>query len=140
MLDPHSHWRDIAEKREFYRCELESHGKSIEGREIPVVRLVAVAETDRRAAEIARAGAAWMVGSYVNPTKAAGVSEGTIAMGGDDAVERYLDGIAIHGCPECVVDQLQMLREEMFLDYCMCAPLSHSSFTLFTEKVMPHLQ
>lgn len=139
MLDPHSHWRDIAEKRELYRRELESHGRSIEGREIPMVRLIAVAKTDREASEIARAGAAWMAGSYVNPTKAAGVSPGTVAMRGGDVVERYLDGVAIHGSPERMVDELQRLREEMFLDYCMCAPLSHASFELFTEKVLPKL-
>jgi hypothetical protein len=37
------------------------------------------------------------------------------------------------------VDQLQQLREEMFLDYLLCAPLSHASFLLFTDKVLPRL-
>jgi alkanesulfonate monooxygenase SsuD/methylene tetrahydromethanopterin reductase-like flavin-dependent oxidoreductase (luciferase family) len=139
MLDPHSHWRTIAEKVEFYRRELESHGRSSEGREIPVVRLIAVADTDREAQDVARAGAAWMAGSYLNPTKAAGLSEGGVGTSGGDLVERYLDGIAIHGCPERVIDELQMLREEMPLEYCMCAPIGHSSFMMFTEKVLPHL-
>ena len=43
------------------------------------------------------------------------------------------------GALESVVDQLQRLEEEMFLDYLMCAPLSHESFVLFTERVLPKL-
>ena len=39
--------------------------------------------------------------------------------------------------PERVVDLLQRLNEEISLDYLMCAPLSHSSFLTFTEKVLP---
>jgi hypothetical protein len=31
------------------------------------------------------------------------------------------------------------LREEMFLEYLLCAPLSQESFTLFTDKVLPRL-
>ena len=38
-----------------------------------------------------------------------------------------------------VFDQLQQLHEEIWLDYLLCAPLSHSSFLMFTEKVLPRL-
>jgi hypothetical protein len=31
------------------------------------------------------------------------------------------------------------LRETIGLDYLMCAPLSHRSFMLFTEQVLPKL-
>jgi hypothetical protein len=34
---------------------------------------------------------------------------------------------------------LQELRETASLDYVMAAPLSHSTFELFTEKVLPKL-
>ena len=47
--------------------------------------------------------------------------------------------LASRGSPERVVDELQRLREEMFLDYLLCAPLSHSSFMMFTEQVLPRL-
>jgi len=41
---------------------------------------------------------------------------------------------------ERVVDQIHMLREAMFLDSLMLAPLSHASFVTFTEKVLPRFQ
>jgi hypothetical protein len=34
-------------------------------------------------------------------------------------------------------DQIQALREQVGLDYLLCAPVSHTSFVLFTEKVLP---
>ncbi len=45
----------------------------------------------------------------------------------------------LYGTPESLVDQLQRLEQEMPLDYLMCAPLSHRSFELFTERVLPKL-
>ncbi len=145
MMDPHSHCASIASKRERYREALEAHGHSIEGREIPMARLLAVAKTEREAEEIARRGAAWTVGAYANPSvspRASGASPPWGARDSEkpvDPVERYLDGVALYGTPERMVDRLQELSEEMFLDYLLCAPLSHSSFVLFTEKVLPHL-
>ena len=56
-----------------------------------------------------------------------------------DPIELYLDGIIIYGTPERVFDQLQQLQEEIWLDYVLCAPLSHSSFLMFTDKVLPRL-
>jgi alkanesulfonate monooxygenase SsuD/methylene tetrahydromethanopterin reductase-like flavin-dependent oxidoreductase (luciferase family) len=56
-----------------------------------------------------------------------------------DPIAHYLDGVTVYGTPERVIDQLQQLREEMFLEYLLCAPLSHSSFMMFTEKVLPRL-
>jgi alkanesulfonate monooxygenase SsuD/methylene tetrahydromethanopterin reductase-like flavin-dependent oxidoreductase (luciferase family) len=47
--------------------------------------------------------------------------------------------VVIHGTPESLVDELQRLQEELPLDYLMCAPLSHQSFELFTERVLPKL-
>jgi alkanesulfonate monooxygenase SsuD/methylene tetrahydromethanopterin reductase-like flavin-dependent oxidoreductase (luciferase family) len=54
-----------------------------------------------------------------------------------DPIERYVDDTVICGTPEAVVDQLQKLAEQLPLEYLMCTPLSHESFVLFTEKVMP---
>ncbi len=56
---------------------------------------------------------------------------------GGDPIERYVDDTVICGTPETVVDQLHALAEQLPLDYLMCTPLSHESFVLFTEKVMP---
>ena len=58
---------------------------------------------------------------------------------GVDPVERYMSDVIIHGSPQRVIDTLAELRETIGLDYLMCAPLSHQSFTLFTEQVLPKL-
>jgi alkanesulfonate monooxygenase SsuD/methylene tetrahydromethanopterin reductase-like flavin-dependent oxidoreductase (luciferase family) len=140
MMDPHSTHGDIARKRAHYAEALGIHGHSSEGRDIPMARFIAVAESDSEAKEIARRGAAWTVRSYVNPSKAAGFpkkADRLVIDRGADPVQRYLDGVAIYGTPEKVVDQLQELREAMALDYLLCAPLSHGSFELFTERVLP---
>ncbi len=146
MLGPHSHYSDVAYKREMYRQELEAHGHAIEGREIPMTRFLAVADTDAEAEEIARRGASWVVGAYFNTSKAGSNASKMLKARGDtngsnaiDPVQHYLDGVALHGSPERVVDQIHMLREEMYLDSLMCAPLSHSSFMKFTDKVLPKL-
>ena len=144
MLGPHTHYTDLGQKREMYRKALEAHGHTIVGRDMPMARLLAVAETDQAAEAIARQGAQWLVDAYVNPAKAANavamVTSRRNQSGGTlDPIELYLDGIIIYGTPERVFDQLQQLQEEIALDYLLCAPLSHASFLLFTEKVLPRL-
>jgi alkanesulfonate monooxygenase SsuD/methylene tetrahydromethanopterin reductase-like flavin-dependent oxidoreductase (luciferase family) len=47
--------------------------------------------------------------------------------------------VVVHGSPERVLAQLEQLREEMFLDYLLLAPLSEQSFQLFTDRVLPKL-
>ncbi|MDG2332757.1 MAG: LLM class flavin-dependent oxidoreductase [Myxococcota bacterium] len=140
MMDPHSTHHDIAKKHDHYRQALTGHGHDGAGREIPMARFIAVAESEAQAEEIARSGASWTVGAYFNPSKSAGFPKKTETMliePGADPVQRYLDGVAIFGTPERVVDQLQALSEEMSLNYLLCAPLSHGSFELFTERVLP---
>jgi alkanesulfonate monooxygenase SsuD/methylene tetrahydromethanopterin reductase-like flavin-dependent oxidoreductase (luciferase family) len=137
LQDPHSTSQDIGTKRRLYYDVLRARGFPTEGRVIPTARLLAVAPTDREAAEVARTGAAWTVGSYANPGKRA--SPPSYMAAGVDPVERYMSDVIIHGSPERVVDTLAELRETIGLDYLMCAPLSHQSFTLFTEAVLPKL-
>ena len=137
MMDPHSPHSEIARKRELYRTQLEAAGHRMDGREIPMARLVAVAESEAKAEEVARSGAGWIVGSYMG--KSGGTFFDPKGSPQKDPVERYLDGIVVYGTPEKVVDELQRLGEEMFLDYLLAAPLSHESFLLFTEKVLPKL-
>lgn len=142
MMDPHSSHAKIAEKRELYRKTLEAHGHSFGERMVPMARLLALGETEREAEEVARAGAKWLLGSYVNPNRMGEPSQTNKSFGAtaaDDPIERYLKDVIIHGTPESVLDQLQRLRGEMYLNYLLCAPLSHSSFMLFTEKVLPKL-
>ncbi len=145
MMDPHSTHAEIARKRELYREQLEAHGLSIDGRDIPMARLIAIARTRREAEETARRGARWLVDSYAGPQHQSLTGVIGFGVAADDAaprldpVERYLDGVVVWGTPDAVVDELARLREEMFLGYLLCAPLSHESFVLFTDEVLPRI-
>jgi alkanesulfonate monooxygenase SsuD/methylene tetrahydromethanopterin reductase-like flavin-dependent oxidoreductase (luciferase family) len=137
LMDPHSTHAEIGRKREAYRAALEQHGFTIAGRTLPMARLVAIAPTDAEAAAVALRGAEWTTGSYVK-------AKTMNAFRGDgaqlDPVEHYLNGVIIHGSPPRVVDELQRLQSEMFLDYLMLAPLSERTFQLFTDEVLPKLR
>lgn len=127
LMDPHATHEEIREKRAFYAQSLAAHGHSIDGRDIPMARLIAVAPTSGQAREIAYEGARWTVGSY-----ARGMHE--------DPIERYVNKVMVHGTPEQVTDQLLRLADELPMNYLLAAPLSHESFLLFTEKVLPKLR
>jgi alkanesulfonate monooxygenase SsuD/methylene tetrahydromethanopterin reductase-like flavin-dependent oxidoreductase (luciferase family) len=150
MMDPHSSHAQIGEKRGFYRDALARHGFAIEGRDLPMARLVSVARTREEAERIAREGAVWTVQSHKKPglqgvqvaseLNRRHFSVPDIARGGSsDAVERYMNGVILWGTPDQVVDDIERLREEIGLEYLLCAPLSHSSFVLFTDEVLPRL-
>jgi alkanesulfonate monooxygenase SsuD/methylene tetrahydromethanopterin reductase-like flavin-dependent oxidoreductase (luciferase family) len=128
LMDPHSTHEEIHEKRKLYEATMRANGHSLAGRVMPTARLLAVAPTAAKAKDVAREGALWTVGSY-----AKNMHEGV------DPIERYVDQVMVHGTPEAVRDKLLALREEIPLDYLLCAPLSHESFILFTEKVLPAL-
>lgn len=127
LMDPHSENGEIARKLKLYRDTLAEHGHSFEGRTIPIARLVAIGKTEAEAEAVARQGATWTVGSYMK------------VPGQKDPVQRYMDDVIIYGTPEQMVDRLLALEDELPLDYLMAAPLSHESFLLFTEKVLPKL-
>jgi alkanesulfonate monooxygenase SsuD/methylene tetrahydromethanopterin reductase-like flavin-dependent oxidoreductase (luciferase family) len=130
LFNPHATHQEIGRSHRLYRETLQSNGHAYAGRELPVARLLAVAPTDRAAEEVARGGARWTVGSYATPV------DGTSP---EARVETYVRDVVLHGSPERIVDELSRLREEIGLEYLMCAPLSHESFTLFTERVLPKL-
>lgn len=139
LQDPHASHAEIGNKRQFYYEQLRAHGFPTEGREIPTARLLAVAKTAEEAREIARNGAQWTVGSYaggIRRDKAPGVDRTP----DEDPIERYVNNVIVHGTPEMVTDKLIELRETIGLDSLLGAPLSHESFLLFTEKVLPRLK
>jgi alkanesulfonate monooxygenase SsuD/methylene tetrahydromethanopterin reductase-like flavin-dependent oxidoreductase (luciferase family) len=142
MLGPHAPFDQIARLRNNFFETLAANGHDTDGREIPMARLLAVAPTDEEAAEVAKRGARWIVKMYKNESKGTANPSRTTQVDGEDhemdPIERYLADVAIWGSPERVIDVLHRLEEEMHLDYLMCAPLSHASFMLFTEKVLPH--
>ncbi len=139
LMDPHSSHAEIGEKRRRYDETLVASGHAASGRDIPVARLLAVAPTTREAEDIARRGAQWITGAYANPDHQIDGASGVPGGMAVDRVDRYVDEVVLWGTPEKVVDQLQELRETISLEYLMCAPLSHSTFELFTEKVLPKL-
>ena len=139
LLGPHETFAENAANIEFYRNQLAAHGHAAIGREIPQARLIAVADSDAAAEEIARSGVEWVAGAYVNPAKATDASALSDAMRMDRSalVERYLRSCVIHGTTDRVAAEIERLQAECHLDYLMIAPLSHSSFMMFTEKVLP---
>jgi alkanesulfonate monooxygenase SsuD/methylene tetrahydromethanopterin reductase-like flavin-dependent oxidoreductase (luciferase family) len=142
-MDPHSTHVEIGRKFEAYRSGLAAAGHSPDGRTTPIARLIAVAPTDEEAREVARRGAQWTVDSYVGAARRRNAQvpgpAGAAATGDSpaDLVERYVNEVIIHGSPARVADELTRLREEIGLDYLLCAPLSHQSFLMLTEQVIP---
>src|SRR5262249_32281955 len=138
LMDPHAAHRDIGRKRQFYAEKLAAAGYSIEGRELPVARLVVLGDSAAKAPEVARRGAQWIVNSYFgaqhNPV---GVKDPNKP--GADPVQRYIDEVILHGTPDAVLEEILRLREEIGLDYLLAAPLSHETFMLLTEKILPRL-
>jgi alkanesulfonate monooxygenase SsuD/methylene tetrahydromethanopterin reductase-like flavin-dependent oxidoreductase (luciferase family) len=131
LMDPHSAHADIAKKQRQYREALGRNGFEFGAREIPIARLLAIAPTAEEAREVARSGAQWTVHSY---------AKGNAPTANEESpVDRYVNSVIVHGTPEMVVDKLQELREELPLEYLLAAPLSHETFVLFTEKVLPKL-
>jgi alkanesulfonate monooxygenase SsuD/methylene tetrahydromethanopterin reductase-like flavin-dependent oxidoreductase (luciferase family) len=59
--------------------------------------------------------------------------------GGKEPVQYYVDSIILHGTPESVVEQIGRLKEEIGLNYLMCAPLSRETFHLLADQVLPRL-
>jgi alkanesulfonate monooxygenase SsuD/methylene tetrahydromethanopterin reductase-like flavin-dependent oxidoreductase (luciferase family) len=138
MMDPHSPHPEIARKLEHYAKGLEQAGHALGSRDIPMGRLVAVAETDAEAEAVARRGARWTAGAYLPKQVLAGF-RGDDSKQDLDPVDHYLSDVVIHGSPERVVDELKRLEEEIPLGYLLLSPLSEKTFGLFTERVLPHV-
>ncbi len=136
LMDPHSAHGEIARKLALFHDGLEKHGFESAGRDIPIGRLVAVAETDAEAEAIARRGAKWTAGAYLPKEALAQFRPGASGL---DPVDHYLDDVVIHGSPERVVDKLRALEEEVPLGYLLLSPLSEKTFGLFTDQVLPHI-
>jgi alkanesulfonate monooxygenase SsuD/methylene tetrahydromethanopterin reductase-like flavin-dependent oxidoreductase (luciferase family) len=138
LMDPHSAHADLGRKRRYYAERLAASGHSIAGRDLPMARLVALGDSAAEAEAVARRGAEWIVNSYFgaqhNPV---GITDPTAP--GADPVRRYLDGVILHGTADSVLDGILRLREEIGLDYLLAAPLSHRSFMLLTEQILPKL-
>jgi alkanesulfonate monooxygenase SsuD/methylene tetrahydromethanopterin reductase-like flavin-dependent oxidoreductase (luciferase family) len=138
LMDPHSSGPEIGGKRRFYAERLTAAGFSETGRDIPVARLIALADSGDKAVAVARSGAEWTVNSYLGAQHRP-VMEHSFTPAGVDPIQRYLDEVIMHGTPDKVTDEILRLREEVGLDYLLCAPLSYQSFMLLTEQVLPRI-
>jgi alkanesulfonate monooxygenase SsuD/methylene tetrahydromethanopterin reductase-like flavin-dependent oxidoreductase (luciferase family) len=136
LMDPHSAHLEIARKLALYHDGLEKHGFEAAGRDIPIGRLVAVAESDAEAEAVARRAARWTAGAYLPKEALAQFRPGEPEV---DPVDHYMDDVVIHGCPERVVDQLLSLEDRVPLGYLLLSPLSEKTFGLFTDRVLPHV-
>ena len=132
LMDPHASHTQIKEKYALYERLLGEHG--FENNQItPMARLVAIGRSEDEAEQIARAGAQWMFGSYFGGGRGASEEEVT------NRFEDYVANTVIHGTSEFVADKLLELKESIPLEHLMAAPLSHRSFELLTDEVMPRL-
>jgi alkanesulfonate monooxygenase SsuD/methylene tetrahydromethanopterin reductase-like flavin-dependent oxidoreductase (luciferase family) len=129
LQDPHSSHADIGAKRDLYRRTLAENGFSAAGRDLPIARLLAIGTTREAAIATAREGAQWTVDSYAHRGAATG----------RDPIESYMNDTIIYGTPDEVADKLIELRETIGLDYLIASPLSHETFMLLTERVLPRL-
>ena len=138
LMDPHAGHHEIGRKRRLYADGLKAAGHPVAGRDLPVARLVALGDSAAQAEAVARNGAQWIVDSYFgaqhNPV---GIKDP--AKPGADPVQRYIDEVILHGTVESVLDEIRRLKEEIGLDYLLAAPLSHKTFGLLTEKIVPRL-
>ncbi|HEV8678903.1 MAG TPA: LLM class flavin-dependent oxidoreductase, partial [Stellaceae bacterium] len=138
LMDPHAAHHDLGRKRRYYAERLAAAGFAIEGRDLPMARLLALGQTSAKAKGVARRGAQWIVDSYFGAQhRPVGIADPNAP--GADPVQRYLDDVILHGTPDAVLDQILRLREEIGLDYLLCAPLSQETFVLLTEKILPRL-
>ena len=136
LMDPHSAHGEIHRKLGLFRRGLERAGHPADGREIPMGRLLAVAQTDAEAEDIARRGARWTAGAYLPKEALARMRPDGRTV---DPVDHYLEDVVIHGSPERVVEKLRKLEEEIPLRYLLVSPLSEKTFGLFTDRVLPHV-
>jgi hypothetical protein len=87
-----------------------------------------------KAAEVARA--APKILNSISP-RSIGPCQGSFRQPAS-TLSAYLDEVILHGGGQGLDDILR-LRDEIGLDYLLCAPLSHQSFMLLTEQVLPRL-
>ena len=130
LMDPHATHEESSQKYANYRAALEAHGFQSK-LDTPMARLIAIAHTDEAAEAVARQGAQWTLDSYAAPAPGAPSKE--------ERIERYVNEVIIHGSPAKVVDELKRLEEEIPLNYLLASILSHETFLLLTDEVIPQL-
>ena len=135
LMDPHASHQEIAEKYQLYQNVLKQHDFGMD-QDTPMARLIAIGKSDEEAYQVARSGAQWMFSGYFNAS-AGGRTASTVVQ--ETRLEDYVANTVVHGTSERVADTLIELKETIPMNYLLAAPLSHRSFTLLTEEVMPRI-
>ena len=139
LMDPHSSHAEIKRKFDLYQSELKANNHEVVGRDIPMARLLAIADTDEAAEQIAYNGSQWMFGSYFNAGQGSTQTASKTGTDPQQRLDEYVSGSVIHGCPERVADILTELEETLPLNYLMTAPLSNRTFIQFVDEVLPRI-
>ena len=132
LMDPHSTHSAIAEKRDLFNRTLAGAGHELT-QDVPVARLLAIAETDAKAEQVARAGAEWTVGGYASGKKGGPPSD----LSPEERVNQYVEEVIVHGSPQKVADELRELSETCQIEYLLASILSHETFLRLTDEVLP---
>ena len=140
LMDPHSSTTELGAKRRRYRDKLAEAGFSDAGRDIPMARLLALASTTGRGRGH-RAPRRAMAGRFLRRAAACPSQDQHVqrTYDGKEPAQHYVDSVILHGTPASVVDQIARLKEEIGLNYLMCAPLSRETFRLLADEVLPRL-
>jgi len=139
LMDPHASMTELGIKRRRYSQRLAEAGYPESGRDIPMARLIALAPTTAEAEAVARRGAQWLVDAYAGPQHQKALQTAR-SYAGKEPVQHYVDDVILHGTPASVIEQIARLKEEIGLNYLMCAPLSRQTFHLLADKVLPLLR
>lgn len=134
LMDPHASCDELARKYRLYQDTLIANEHCVD-QVTPMARLLAIADLDEQAEQIARNGSKWMFGSYFNQ----GQAEAANTQSNEQRLNDYVKNTVIWGTPERVADRLIELEETNSLHYLLAAPLSHASFVKFVDDVMPRV-
>ena len=134
LMDPHASCDELAQKYQLYQDTLAVNGHVVNA-VTPMARLLAIADHDEQAEQIARNGSQWMFGSYFNQGRA----KTTEPESNEKRLNDYVKNTVIWGTPERVADRLIELEETNSLHYMLAAPLSHATFVKFVDEVMPRV-
>ena len=134
LMDPHASCEELASKYQLYLNTLKTNGH-VSIATTPMARLLAIADSEEQAEQIARNGSQWMFGSYFNK----GGTKSESSPSAEERLNDYVANTVIWGTPEQVADRLIELEETNSLDYLLAAPMSHATFVKFVDEVMPRV-
>ena len=138
LMDPHASIRELGDKRRRYAREARrrrplrrgprhSHGAADR------------AGADARRGRGGRPARRAMAGRRLCRPAARAAQDDARTYDGKDPVQHYVDSVILHGTPASVVDRSADSKEEIGLNYLMCAPLSRQTFHLLADQVLPRL-